>query len=641
MFSATARICCHAYTFGKRRFAEFLLFILLVVVIFKFPAYPQISLDPSWKMAIGKCFSDGLQFGRDVVFNYGPLGFLMGNLYSGSHFRSLILWQLIAAVIFSAVIVWNARTMRGLSRGGYFLFFLIFGAIYPDALYMIVIMLLGMELVRRSGCGWRISTGFIAVFLALLGMMKFTNLMLCLIVVCIACAHGIWSRHATGAAKLAGFFFGGWVVLWILCRQNPLNIPAYLHGSWEVSQGWQDAMGTPTPPETLWKGVVVAILLAAYLLVYFFSHREKSRALASSACLGAFLFLDWKHSFVRPDEHTLVFFISALVPVVAFPALMDDAPSFRGLQRILLLAAGVFSIWGMYDVTQSEETAPPCVRNALATLEDTVWENVSDVIHWKTFASSYDKALEDERAKFDLPQVRSAVGSATLAVIGYEQAIAFYNRLNYRPSPALQNISTYNDYLARIDYDFFASSRAPDFALMKVQTIDDRLPALDDSTLLRLLPSRYEYLFSEKGYSLWKHRAVPLPEPVPSFLRAETPALNAPLEFGQLAQKRLWVRIDLKPTLLGRLRNFFYKPAFVNLVLVDGAGESHLFNMPVTQARIGFILNPLIENNADYIRFASGYDGIGIRSLDLQVAPEDLRFFEKSARVEFYELTGG
>jgi hypothetical protein len=63
--------------------------------------------------------------------------------------------------------------------------------------------------------------------------------------------------------------------------------------------------------------------------------------------------------------------------------------------------------------------------------------------------------------------------------------------------------------------------------------------------------------------------------------------------------------------------------------------------MPVTQARIGFILNPLIENNADYIRFASGYDGIGIRSLDLQVAPEDLRFFEKGAHVEFYELTGG
>ena len=53
------------------------LYIVLVASIFNFPLMPSSGLDPSWRMALGYLFEHGMQFGHDVVFTYGPLGFVV------------------------------------------------------------------------------------------------------------------------------------------------------------------------------------------------------------------------------------------------------------------------------------------------------------------------------------------------------------------------------------------------------------------------------------------------------------------------------------------------------------------------------------------------------------------------------------
>ena len=71
----------------RSRLDRGLLFLLLTTVIFSFPNKPSFDLDASWRMALSQFFIDGLQFGRDVVFTYGPLGFVMGKTYSGNIYR--------------------------------------------------------------------------------------------------------------------------------------------------------------------------------------------------------------------------------------------------------------------------------------------------------------------------------------------------------------------------------------------------------------------------------------------------------------------------------------------------------------------------------------------------------------------------
>ena len=629
-----------AKTASSRDLVNGLLFLLLVAAIFRFPDYPQIGLDPSWRMVLGRVFSDGLQFGRDVVYNYGPPGFLMGNTYFGLQFWSLILWQFFAAVVFAGVIVWNGRRLGVVAGIFYFLFFLLFGVIYSDALYMIAIAMLGIELVRRPWKGWLNGSVFIALFFAAISMMKFTNLVFATFAILTVCAHHAWLGRKGEALRLAAWFFGGWLAVWILCRQNPLNLPAYIYSSWQITAGYQEAMGTPVSLMMVWKGVAVLALLGIYLLLYLVLDRAKPDALASGAIIAAFVFLDWKHGFVRADAHMLVFFASALVVVTAFPALLDDPPRLRWLQRSLLLAAGVLAMWGIYDIPQEEDYTPAYVQEALSTLEETVLDNISHTVHWASFRASYRERLDKEKKKYDLPQTRATVGSGTIDVIGYEQAVAFYNGLNYKPRPVFQSMSAYNPYLAGLNSDFFASAGAPDYALVKIQTIDDRLPALDDPLLLRLLAYRYDYVLAENGYTLWKRRTQQPDEVVvtPQPLRTETLALNAPLALGDLAIKNLWVKIDLHPSLAGRIRTFFYKPPVVNITLEDTAGATNTFTIPLSQARTGFILNPLIEDNDGFVNFAAGKPGRQVRSFKLEVPEADRKFFAGTASVEISEL---
>jgi hypothetical protein len=78
----------------RSRLDRGLLFALLTTVIFSFPNKPSFDLDASWRMALSQFFIDGLQFGQDVVFTYGPLGFVMGKTYSG-----LLFWGFLDALV--------------------------------------------------------------------------------------------------------------------------------------------------------------------------------------------------------------------------------------------------------------------------------------------------------------------------------------------------------------------------------------------------------------------------------------------------------------------------------------------------------------------------------------------------------------
>src|SRR6188472_7525 len=54
-------------------------FLGLIVALFTFPTFslaPAPGLDPSWGAGLQMAAHDGLVFGREVVFTYGPLGFL-------------------------------------------------------------------------------------------------------------------------------------------------------------------------------------------------------------------------------------------------------------------------------------------------------------------------------------------------------------------------------------------------------------------------------------------------------------------------------------------------------------------------------------------------------------------------------------
>lgn len=604
--------------------------MLLFLAIFTYPQKPAAELDPSWRMALTQGLVDGWQFGRDLVFTYGPLGFLMGNTYSGVAFWPFVLWQAVSSLLFAGLIYRQGLRLTGYARAFYWGTTILLGVAYMDALLMVIMGLIGLEMVREAG---RQKRGWTAALLGLLGFLaviKFTNLMLAGFIVFVSATLDVWQKRRGDAVWKFLWFTGTFLFLWTLCGQSVLNLPSYFRHSLEISSGYEQTMGLVGSTLALGMGITVFVLLVAYAGLHLFGHSDRPRALAGCLVLGAYLYLNWKHGFVRADGHMIGFFICALVPITAFPALLDEPPRFRTLQRALLVPAGILSVLGIH------EALPGTVRFALGHFQEKIYANVYNSIHFDRYYESYRDRLRSERHDHELPKTRAVVGQASIDVLGYNQAIALYNRFNYRPRPILQSYSAYTPKLQQLNADYLASDRAPDFVLFRLETIDERYMMLDDARALYVFLHRYEFVHSEKGFQLWRRLTKPFkaeafaPRPL---LHTEL-TVGEPLDLSVHGTEPLWIEIDLPRTLLGRIRDFFYKPPIVRLALKDTKGNTTIYRLPLPLARSGFIVNPMIEEIVGFMNFVGGTPERHVATATILVNEADRKYLAGTARVQ-------
>lgn len=610
-------------------------FAAMTAVAFTLPHFPTMELDASWRMALGKFFMEGRQFGKDVVFTYGPLGWAMGKTYWGDHWPILIGWHVVQAVVFSTIVFWHAYRLTGYARVFCFIFFYLFGLSYQDAAHQIIMAYAGLELVRRVGTPWRWSSVALLALLAILSLVKFTNLLLGFFLVLLAGGLALWKTRRVSGLLVPGLFLGLFLLGWKCCGQHLGNLPAYFHSSWEISQGYQDAMGLSCPSKQLYLGLTVAGLMITYLLVNLATSPDRVRGTALSLGALALLYLNWKHGFIRADGHQIGFHYAALSLIVTSPMLLEDGPRLRLPKNLLLATAGLVAVFSLDTVL------PGLVRGAVGGAQNNINLHVAFALGQAYTPEVYAGKMEAERSNVDLRKTKAAVGRASLDVLGFEQAVALYNQFNYQPRPVFQGYSAYTPYLSRLNYDYYASDRAPEFVLFKLQTLDGRLATMDDPHVLRLLIQRYTYQFSEQGFALWRRKPGPFDaaafEPRP--IRSSTYRLGEAISLADLADRNIWVEIDYHFSLLGKLRRLLFRPPLVQLRITDDKGVESVHRLPQPIGRAGFMLSPVVNDILDYMRAASDVPARRARSIRIETAaPQDRDCVQDELTVSFYSL---
>ncbi len=615
-----------------RRGERVLFALLLIAAIFTFPDLPALSLDPSWRLVLTRAFYEGWQFGHDVVFTYGPFGFLMGNTYDGTHFWVLVGWQLVQGVAFTAVILHVAERLPLLARWACFAAFLLFGVYFDYTLHLMIVFLLGALSVRgREPVGPRANL-VIGAGLACLSAIKFTSLLLAAATVIIAASlHLRLARRKTAGLLVLGYV-GGFIALWLLARQDLGHLPEYLLNSWRISRGYEDSMGLPPPPAALAKALTVIALLSLYLGANLALHRRQPRVVAVVLLMTSYSFITWKHGFVRADGHMGGFFIGILLLAATAPALLEGTYRLRAVKWAVLALVAAFCVWGLDDAFTVTRA------NAWAIFTEKLTGQAGRLRHWKTFRAGYDQEFSRLLAAWPLEQVRASVGRASIDVLGHDSGIICLHGLNYQSRPVFQGYSAYTPELARLNRDYYQSVRAPAFVLQRIQTIDGRLVSFDDALVFRLLPQLYEFVLAEDGFLLWRRRLTPVVVPADSgpLLSSGKHAIGEPLKVGRFATKPLWLELKLPLSLLGCLRTVCFQPPVVQLRLTDMSGGSTEYRFPLSEARGGFILNPIIDDAADYLSFVAGEPQRRVRSLAVAIEPGDRRYFASSFR---YSLT--
>jgi len=554
-------------------------------------------LDNGWAQILHVAYARHLQFGQEVVFTYGPWGFLARGYYPPTYLISVAAWLALASVFVCAG--WRlARhfTNNHLLAWLWLIGFTLFASLPPgddinNRLVAWAVLLLFLHFFVEDRAFTPLQAALVFTF-GWLGLVKFTGLILGGLFVVLIAANSI--------AKYRRFpwiipvWLAGIVFFWLLAGQNLDLLWPFLRNSWSIAGGYTDAMsigGVLSLKLLIFAGVGLGFCWLAGVL-----------ALSSRGWTGAFfvlgiagmIFLSFKESYVRNDNsHEMTAVMNLLLIALAFLAV--TAPQKKALVPVAIILAMLSLAYTDYPgeiLRQSAQTFTP--HNLLCPLVNLDNRELQD---------DYEKSQAKLREQTYLPPV-----SGPVDFYSFHQELLFAYGMDYRPRPAIQSYSAYTLDLARMNADWLRTDQAAPTLFFGIQVFDDKFPAMDDGLSWPELLTRYDisglsdkfgnYLVLSRSPQRREYQLQPLPP--------ATITLGRPFAPPTLTNGLVWAEIDIKKTLAGDLQSFLDKPSALMADLKLADGSRHRCRIVPDVARAGFLLSPYIQNNRSFLALAQG-----------------------------------
>lgn len=555
------------------------------------PALPVLSLDPSWRLGLALACEEGLQFGRDIVFTYGPYGCLATWQYwPSTYWPSIVYWGALAlgaAVLARPAGQAPARPI--LAWTGLFLL-----GFFPDTALMALPA--AYVLGARDGRSTALQRVVAWVGLAAIALTKFSLAPLALLALLAGALLAAGSVARRLATDLLGFALAV-AVLWLARGQALAGLGDYLLQSLEIARGYPLAMALPASAAVCTALVVsdLALVAAAWADGAGLS---RGRRAVWTLWVAALLFLSLRHAATRGDAVHLIWGASFLAGYACLSLAHRPAPGPRmGLQ-----AAATAGVLGMAALLHLGR--PPVGASLYAGL----YERATGALGVFTGFARADlpgppaDTLRQlaAKAKTQLP-LRTAV-HGTVDVIAYDQFLLLgLDDAHWAPRPVFQSYSAYTPRLAALNADHLASERAPQWLIVAVQSIDERLPVLDDAALWGLLLRRYDAVERQGEHLLMRRRPTP-----PAAATSTSRTLGAFSDWAPLPATppgtQLTARVQVEPSTLQALRAALWKPPRVWIELErEGSAATRRYRFLPEIGAAGVLLAPMIENLDDLV----------------------------------------
>lgn len=569
------------------------------------------SLDQSWGQALGFFLKNRLQAGKDYVFTFGPLGYFFTALYDADLFGWKYIWELVTKLLFVVLLLRLTRSSLGLpARLALCLLAVLCLHDNPDGFYALFLFLLGVRrLTAETFSPWPLLGH--CFLLATIGLIKFTFFAEAVLVVALSSALLLRSRPRVRALLPWAFFGGCFLAWWCFLGQELANIPAFLRGSLEVAAGYNEGMAIPGDRLFVYFALALLGMLAVTLV-----HRSvlKSPIAANVLRLGfvaVFLFLQWKHGFVRQDPpnpgcHMASLFTMTLFCPFFFPALFPTRAWARGARLVLVAYAILLSVAGFFWVT----VEPYDPRVIASSVTGRFSSRLNAVLYPQDLQSRLEGRREELRQRLALPQIGAQVKDATVDTFSYEQGVVLLNQWHWHPRPIFQGYFAYTPSLQAANANFLAGPDAPEYLLFTLQSIDGKLPAQEDGQALLELLKRYLPILTENGHLLLARKpASGAASSPPQVVREAVVRFDQEVEVGDLPAEYQVAKVHLTYTAPGKVRKALFKPPMVFIRLRTEDHQEFLLRLTPATAQAGFLLNPLLLDTQDVVGFYTSAKG--------------------------------
>lgn len=568
--------------FGK----GLLLCAMLAVLVPFYPRMPAIGLDPSWTLAMNVSVAEGMRIGSDIIFTFGP--------YSSVYTRdfhpwtdSLMLW----GSVFLAFTAWFAAIIVSGKRAAFPMILLALAlpasVFARDALFFLLPLLIGLAVITLSDRPKRrlVAAAMLVFLLAPLGflpLVKGTLLIVCVAVAVLAAILVLVRRQWLFFALTACTPIATMIAAWLIAGQPLETLPLYFANMAPIIQGYTEAMALTGNVFEIFVYLAAASTIPLFILLQDKPYFEKAYFFLLFCLI---LFISFKSGFVRHDGHAMIAGTTLLLASIGLFLSRQNCKA--GLVVVLSFVTALY-------ISANYLQSP--VRDYFSAGQN-VYIMATRGLYTRLFEpesliASYDQSLEELKEKTPIPLLE---GSAD--IYSYQQGALIASGNNWEPRPVFQSYSVYTASLAEKNRAHLASKFAPDHILFNIEPIDQRFPAIEDGLSWPELLGRYRPVqFLQNHLQL---RRTGLSSVVRQKVSESVHSLGEPLPI-PYRDVPIFVTMDIKPSLVGRLASLFFKPSRLQIVVNMRDGRRFGYRFISSMAKSGFVLSPLITNTRQF-----------------------------------------
>jgi len=551
-----------------------------------------IGLDASWMLGLSLAHHQAMVAGRDIVFQYGPLGYLVyPDLACGTPVPPLLYRIGLYLILVAALcrLAWIHR-----SKVAAFWTVLLLGLgisldPMPEQSQGIIALTAGALLLLVDRSRWRSLEASLLAVLAALGFLGKLDqgvegiaIFLAVLVAVVLQNRPLdWPARRLWLAVLSVLPLSIVAFYWASTGSLP-SLVAYLRSGWEITSGYSETMGLAGP---LWQPALACATIAAAFAAVLLVAGDLRTLLPGLTPALIVSFFAFKHAMVRQDAHAALFqgnFAFGLLFLLVSARLARD--------RRLILVLELFSFGMSYAI--EVEQFPGFDQDVRARLElRRAGPTLAAFWHWQSTWTNVGTAEQGLRARLRLPaRFHEIVENGTVDVQPWEVDVVQANGWRWQPRPIFQSNSAYTPVLDRMNAEHLEGDRTADFVLVDFSDIDGRHPFLEAPFSWRAMLDRYDLSFSGEGWLLLQHRSRRRLGPLARMggYRAhwdENVPVPATNDFLVMAPR-------ISPSCAGKAESLFFRSGAVYMEGTFGSGRRFQWRCVPRNLAAGFLIYP-------------------------------------------------
>jgi hypothetical protein len=602
---------------------------------------PDIGVDPSWQAALGLARMQHLAWGPEVLFTYGPLGFLQNTTcYSFEQSVLATLYQVIVvaalflgivavlrqrhppmASIIGAFVATGIATTIDAGHGGSPLSMMMYPELAVLAAFVwAAVLLLQLEPKQSTVFTTCTALGAVAGFQMLLKFNTSFPILASALAASILLDWKAVGRHtATVIALVAST-----VTWWVVAGQPLGDLSTWLRYSADLVFGYSDAMSIPLRRDSatavLWSLVWIGLLCTMFVR----GRPEIPRKFV--VLVGLATVIIGKAAFGRYELWHFSMLLGMVVVALAITPRVGIRDFAFATAVVVVIYYHLGGVAAIHDRAMMAVGAPFQAVDRLVTfaLPGRVEQRIEQ-----------DKARQ--RAYYAIPhRFIETIGSRTVHIDPVEASVAWAYNLAWRPAPVFQTYQANTPALDKLNSDTLGDG--PDFVLSLLDSVpataaraDVRLATQQSPLYSRTLLCNYTLSGVENRWALFARTGphcgalTPLPEvDLDKKDPVTVPRPSAP-------DMVTLVAIDLHPTVTDNLFQGMIAPITAWTVVLDGvvyrliaanAAEPFLIATPPSMNGTNLEIHPRVIEVGRARGLGQGDVRARLRFFEMRIAPQ-------------------